>query len=948
MVTEVERLIVRLEATQRQFEKQMQFASRVAAKNATGIERRFDKMNKSVSRSSRFAAQQIAQTGATLAAGLSVRAVTQYADAWTVAGNKIAAASQISGIQARSLEELNDIADDTRSGITETVDLYAKLLRATKGVAKSEEEVARATTIVNKAFKAGGAAASEQAAGILQLAQGLSSGVLQGDELRSIRENAPLVAQAIADEFKTTIGGLKDLGAEGELTSARVFRAILASQSSIGAAFATTNATISESFLRLSNAVTEYIGGSDVAGVASEKIAKALGLLADNLDAVAIALSLVAARGVAPLAAGLIARLIPSLGAASTAVRLLTVRGGAAIVTMSALRGVLALLGGPIGVLLTAATGAAFAFSRMKDSAEIFSEASAALHGTLSGLETINDSLLKDYEQLKVALEAVATAQTAGGQAAIDAANRDVAAAQARINANAALRRELAVQAAINLSNLEAALADEEAAFIESGRKRLVADKRYARELAISKQEQGTASEGITEADVLRFIDGERQKIAALALTGQAVSDVDTEFNNASISVLKNAEAVDVARGNVEALVGEAEQLHGPLDNAATSSGDIVSALGRIDFSNPIAGAVRLAQLLRQAALNAASIGNPEAPTGEVGRGGAVDPRKFDGRAEFRRQLAKAPAIKSPKATGGGGSGSTRIDEALQFVTALETETVALEAQITSIGKNGAALVEFTTKQKLLADAKRQGIDLDKVTAGSNQTVRQQIDAHAAAMGRLSEQYEQGRAAEEDFLQGVDAISNSFADAITSGENLRESFGNILKGIANDIIKSGISSLLVEQFSPKAGSSGGGIFGRILGGLFGGFEDGGFTGRGGKSEPAGVVHKGEYVFTKAATERLGVGNLEALQNGGLPGFMSGGLVGSVPAVSRSVSTSGASSQANELAVTVYMQNDGNLATFVQQTAGPMALEISTEVVKQTAPNVVAEHQGRNG
>ena len=45
-------------------------------------------------------------------------------------------------------------------------------------------------------FKAGGAAASEQAAGILQLSQALGSGLLQGDELRSLRENAPLLAQA--------------------------------------------------------------------------------------------------------------------------------------------------------------------------------------------------------------------------------------------------------------------------------------------------------------------------------------------------------------------------------------------------------------------------------------------------------------------------------------------------------------------------------------------------------------------------------------------------------------------------------------------------------------------------------------------------------------------------------------------------------------------------------
>src|SRR5690606_2012582 len=54
-----------------------------------------------------------------------------------------------------------------------------------------------------------------------------------------------------------------------------------------------------------------------------------------------------------------------------------------------------------------------------------------------------------------------------------------------------------------------------------------------------------------------------------------------------------------------------------------------------------------------------------------------------------------------------------------------------------------------------------------------------------------------------------------------------------------------------------------------------GFATGGYTGSGGKYEPAGVVHRGEFVFTKEATSRLGVGNLYNLMRG----YASGGLVG---------------------------------------------------------------------
>lgn len=60
-----------------------------------------------------------------------------------------------------------------------------------------------------------------------------------------------------------------------------------------------------------------------------------------------------------------------------------------------------------------------------------------------------------------------------------------------------------------------------------------------------------------------------------------------------------------------------------------------------------------------------------------------------------------------------------------------------------------------------------------------------------------------------------------------------------------------------------------------------GFAGGGYTGSGGKYEPAGVVHRGEFVFTKEATSRIGVGNLYSMMRG----YASGGLVGggSMPA-----------------------------------------------------------------
>lgn len=219
-----------------------------------------------------------------LGIGVAANEMKNYADSWTRMGNKIAAASQSSGVQARSLIELRKGADNARSSLDEYVDLYARIMRNSKGVAKSEQEIADVTNIVSKAFAVGGAAASEQAAGVLQLGQALGSGFLQGDELRSIRENAPVLAQAVADEFGTTIAGLKDLGAEGKLTSDRILKAILNARQQIEAQFNKTSLTIEQSLTLVKNAATQYIGTMDGVTGSSRVVSGTLKAIADNFD----------------------------------------------------------------------------------------------------------------------------------------------------------------------------------------------------------------------------------------------------------------------------------------------------------------------------------------------------------------------------------------------------------------------------------------------------------------------------------------------------------------------------------------------------------------------------------------------------------------------------------------------------------------------------------------
>ena len=357
-----------------ELERKLTQAGRKAAPAFRAVTGEIDRLRASVSR-----------LAVGVGAALSVREIAQYADAWTTAGNKIRAAAEIAGVQTRSLEELNRMAIENRSSFEGTVDLYSKLIRTASNVAKSEYEIAEATNIVTKAFKAGGATTQEQIAGITQLGQALGSGFLQGDELRSIRENAPIIAQAIADEFKTTIAGIKQLGADGKLTSDRLFKAILNAQAKVESAFQKTNATIGDSFGILKNKLTEYIGQMNEAYGITETVGRILQGLAANITNVANA---AAAAGVVLLAAFGRGSAIATVGVLANPWIALAAAIGAAAYAISDLWNKVVPLSGSFAELQDYA-GAAF---------DILSEGAAEIVSVFSGFASMISNALGGAE----------------------------------------------------------------------------------------------------------------------------------------------------------------------------------------------------------------------------------------------------------------------------------------------------------------------------------------------------------------------------------------------------------------------------------------------------------------------------------------------------------------------------------------------------------------------
>lgn len=442
--TDLERLVVQLSADIKKYDNAMARATGLTQRRASEIERRFLAMNSKVEKSFAGMGGRISSsidgalrsTVALAGTALSVREITQYADAWTEAGNKIGAAAASAGVQARSLNELKDGANDARTAFGDYVDLYARLIRSASGVAQSEQEIATATGIVSKAFKAGGAAASEQAAGILQLGQALGSGVLQGDELRSLRENAPILAEAIAKEFKTTITGLKDLGAEGKLTSDRVFKAILNAQKPIEAQFKATNSTISDAMTRINNEFTAYIGNADSSVGATGKLVEALNYLADNfkdvgnvvIEFVTIIVGALTGRALVAVVAGL-GNAVAALGAFITAVR-----------TGALVAGSFAAALGPIGLI---AGGAAAAIYLLVDGANASETAILNANTAIAGNATALDRAKESSNGYTSALRDQIQMQYTAARASFELAYAESLAARARADNFRAMTKSL-------------------------------------------------------------------------------------------------------------------------------------------------------------------------------------------------------------------------------------------------------------------------------------------------------------------------------------------------------------------------------------------------------------------------------------------------------------------------------------------------------------------------
>ncbi len=221
---------------------------------------------------------------------------------------------------------------------------------------------------------------------------------------------------------------------------------------------------------------------------------------------------------------------------------------------------------------------------------------------------------------------------------------------------------------------------------------------------------------------------------------------------------------------------------------------------------------------------------------------------------------------------------STRLTPGQEFDRSLDSikeQIAALEMEQRALDMTAYEAERLRVEHQLLAEARRMGVE---ITPEIEARIKSEAAAYAAAVDKL----EQARGKAEDIRALQDMLGQSLASSMSGLIDGTKTLNDVVSDLVGNLADAAIQAALLGQ-GPLASLLGGGTSGGLMGALFSGissgFSEGGYTGNGGKHDPAGVVHRGEYVFDKAATSRIGVRNLEAIRRGVLPGYASGGPVG---------------------------------------------------------------------
>ena len=220
------------------------------------------------------------------AGAFATHQLIQFADTWNQLNGRLRLASSSSEDYVQSQRVLMEISQRTGTSLEANSNLYSRIAQSLRDAGYASADVAKVTETVATSLKLSGASTEEASSVITQLSQALGSGVLRGEEFNSIMENGGRLAKLLADGLGTTVGGLRNMANNGELTTNKIVP-LLTNVEILRKEFDTLPASISGSAQKVQNAFLAWVGGANDAVGASSTLSGVLDGLANNIDDVA-------------------------------------------------------------------------------------------------------------------------------------------------------------------------------------------------------------------------------------------------------------------------------------------------------------------------------------------------------------------------------------------------------------------------------------------------------------------------------------------------------------------------------------------------------------------------------------------------------------------------------------------------------------------------------------
>lgn len=1061
--------------------KAKQFSERTT-QYLNNIEKAANTINKTTSRT--FWAGIVSSGGSYLSSGISD--VIKYADSYTELQNRIRLVTNSQTAMVAATESVFDISLKTNQAVGATAQIYQRFAQNADRLNLSQLQVSELTETVAKSVAISGASAGAAEAALMQFGQALGSAELRGDELNSVIEQTPGLADAIAKGLGVTTGELKNLAKAGQLDIHTVIQALVKARDTVDNDFNKRVKTLSMSFTNLETSITKFSGEANSALGVTQKLATGVDFVSDHLQELIIGLgSLTAALAIGHLSkyglellktgyasaknalahiaeakaiatkatamrtaaqvemASLNAQFqlaqseqtrfalrermkvqsaqiiaLAQAEATANAKRNLATATNIAAMAAKGLQSVMALLGGPAGVIGIAATSLLFFSSQAAEARQWALDTSVANQALAESYDQITEAALslkitkqledieKYYAEIEKLKAGIATKQVSADFDGISVGG----------NANDAeiesLKNKIQVikeNADIARQSLEKMLAPLGEKMLRSG-KNIDEVRQKFKLLGVSAEtadsiianlpksfnDTANGAKNATDKtldlkDAIDKLNGksttltQKLEVAKLKQQGQAKSAYvlaglyellgkeGAEYNEVLIGIATGT--ITAANAADKAVGLSVETLKKILDGKAQLEQDFTkeNQINKIETGLKDNGRQSKGSKTDYVKQYTDQVSEMEKRLSEL-RANAQDIALFGQPSQYQEvnKLTQDIAANAEKYAHFGAEGIAKLKHLASQIDAANQEVAinqfksdnseklqAMEFELTLLGKT-------RQEQELMQYNHQLDLEAARLKNGMSQKNIAKLDEEIAKLKErrviIQQQTEESRgSAILGFQQGMKTIEDQVSDVAGNISNItvnafngmsdaltdfimtgKTDFNSLAKSIIKDIVQMTTKMIIFASlkaafggtsFGKFMGFSGGGLVPELkyTGGLVG-FDEGGFTGIGGKYTPAGIVHKGEYVITKEATARLGRGFLDHLNYGSVRrGFANGGGVGvpRLPTMAYQPKSSG------NIAVKVINNGEPMDATVSQQSKNGL-LEITVELVRQIA------------